>query len=338
MTVMRRLVAALTLLAAGCAAGGPMPAPDIEAPPVGLAIADSRGAPLALSLWPAEGAPRAIMLALHGFGDHAESTFSGPAPFWAAAGVSVYAYDQHGFGNNADRGVWPGAERLIDDLAAVAARLHARHPDLPLYVLGHSMGAGVVLAALGEGRLPEASGAIIAGPAIAGGDFVSPPARALAWTLAGMLPDKRWTGEGFVSFRASDNIEALRAMSLDPLYLKAPSAREIFGLIRIMDRAAEAAPHVAKPLLVLIGAHDELVDPDDVRAVAATIPPPVDVRTYPDGWHLLFRDLHRAQVWVDVRDWILARPDPAQTQSAQSGAWGTTSSRAAAIGLPQATQ
>jgi len=263
--------------------------------------------------WPAEGvaAPRAVILAVHGYGDHAESAFGEVAAYWAASGVAVRAYDQRGFGANPDRGIWPGPDALIDDLAAIAARTAAEHPpQTPLIVLGHSMGGGIVLAALGEGRLPDAEGVVLAAPAIAGGDRVSPLSRAGAWALAAVAPDRRFTGDGLVSFQASDNLEALRRLAADPLYIGDPNAREILGLVRVMDRAAAAAPAAEAPSLVLIGEKDELVEPDDIRAVAERLPGPVELRSYPEGWHLLFRDLQKRRVWADVRDWTLALAAP----------------------------
>lgn len=268
-------------------------------------LAGADGAPLALSVWPAQGRPRAVLLAVHGFGDYAPSTFGGPAPFWAEAGITTYAYDQRGFGRNASRGAWPGAGALIADFAAVAAQVRALHPDAPLIALGHSMGAGVALAALGEGRAPQIDAAILAAPAIAGGEQVGGVSRAGVWTMAKVLPDKRWTGGGLVRFQASDDIDALRALARDPFYLRSPSAREILGLIRIMDRAAAAAPAAQTPVLVLQGEKDELVAPADVAAVTATLTAPVRTILYPEGWHLLFRDRQKARVWTDVRDWIL---------------------------------
>lgn len=268
-------------------------------------VAGADGAPLALSVWPAEGRLRAVLLAAHGFGDYAPSTFGGPAPFWAAAGIAVYAYDQRGFGRNPSRGAWPGAGALIADFAAVAAQVRALHPDTPLIALGHSMGAGVALAAVGEGRAPQVDALILAAPAIAGGDRVAAVARAGVWTMARVAPDKRWTGEGLVRFQASDDIEALRALAADPLYLRSPSAREILGLIRVMDRAAAAAPGARIPVLVLQGEKDELVAPADVAAVSATFPAPPETILYPEGWHLLFRDRQKARVWADVRDRVL---------------------------------
>ena len=246
-----------------------------------------------------------MLLALHGYGDHGASVFGGPAPFWADSGIAVHSYDHRGFGNNASRGRWPGEDRLIADFAGAVAALRAQYPGVPLFVLGHSMGAGIVLAGLGEGVAVD--GAVLAAPAIAGGDFVGPFARAGLWALVQVAPDKRWTGEGVVRFRASDNAEALRRLAADPLYIGTPSGREIDGLVRIMDRATAAAPSVDVPVLVLVGDKDELVKPDEVVTVAGRIPGLDRLVRYPEGWHLLFRDHQAEAVWRDVRDWMLAQ-------------------------------
>ena len=68
------LLGALAL--AGCAVGGPLDAPPGAEPTPHLMAAD--GAALALSEWPAE-QPRAVILAVHGYGDYGPSTFA-PAP------------------------------------------------------------------------------------------------------------------------------------------------------------------------------------------------------------------------------------------------------------------
>lgn len=297
----RAAVLAFAVLLAACAGGGLTPGERAE-----TAAPD---APLAVSDWQAEDAPRALLLALHGYGDHAESVFGEAAPYWAAQGIAVRAYDHRGFGRNPSRGVWPGVDALIEDAADHAARLRAEHPDAPLFLIGESMGAGVALAAVGEGRI-DADGLILLAPAIAGGDQVFPVARAAVWTLAQALPDRRWTGEGFVSFQASDDVEMLRRLAADPLYLGAPNAREILGLIRVMDRAAAAAPAVETPTLVLFGARDELLREAPVRAVAETIPGLVDFVVYPDGWHLLLRDRQKRRVWADVAAFLLDAAEP----------------------------
>ena len=300
----RRAGLLLAGLLSGCAVGGaaPWPSGTTERPAAAI------DAPLATSVWPAEGGePRALILAVHGYGDHADSVFAEAAAFWSAGGIETRAYDQRGFGRNPSHGSWPGADRLIADFAAQVEAAAAVRPNVPLIAVGHSMGGGVALAAIGEGRAPQVDALLLAAPAVAGGGRVGLAARAGLWAAAAVAPDRRWTGEGLVRFQASDDIAMLRRLAADPLYIGAPSARELVGLVRIMDRAVTAAPEAAIPSLVLIGAKDELVAVADIRAVAETLGGPVETRLYPEGWHMLFRDRQKTRIWRDVRDWALAQ-------------------------------
>jgi len=277
------------------------------APQVAFAAAPSlpgaAGVEVAATLWQPDGPPKAVILALHGFGDHGASTFRRAAEFWASRGIATVAPDQRGFGRNPSRGRWPGADALIADAAAFARAVRARFPCRPLVLVGHSMGGGVALAAA-RGAAPD--GLILAAPAIWGGAALNPLHRAAAWLAAAAVPDRRFSGKGVVRIQASDNIEALRALARDPLYLAPPSAREIFGLVRITDRAHGAAPGVATPALLLLGAKDQIVPNRTVREVIGMLTGPRRIVEYPEGWHLLFRDLQAARVWQDVADWTLA--------------------------------
>ena len=76
---------------------------------------------LALHVWPARGPTRAVILALHGFGDAGDLTFEDAARAWSARGIAVYAPDQRGFGGNASRRDWPGADALVGDAVSLAA-------------------------------------------------------------------------------------------------------------------------------------------------------------------------------------------------------------------------
>jgi alpha-beta hydrolase superfamily lysophospholipase len=279
------------------------------------------GTPLALSRW-SDGEPRAIILAVHGYGDYGASTFDAAARFWAGQGIATYAYDQRGFGRNLSFGQWPGAGALVADLRDVARQVRDRHPCAPLIVVGHSMGGGVALAAAGQGPGAEqldADGLVLAAPAIWGGAELNPLHRIAAWAAAAVVPDRRFTGEGVVSIQASDNIEALRALGRDPHYLRPPSAREMFGLVRITDMAGAAAQTVGLPSLLLLGEKDQIVPNARVRRVFDRLTGPRQVIAYPEGWHLLFRDLQAERVWRDVAEWTLATASARPACAAASG-------------------
>jgi alpha-beta hydrolase superfamily lysophospholipase len=299
------LAAAATLALAGCTpgpVGGPAPAGAAHpAPPPVRIVPDSE---LELRVWPSRGPARAAILALHGFGDASDLTFGPAAEAWAARGIAVYALEQRGFGANASRQRWPGVDALVADAEAAAREVRRREPGVPLTVVGHSMGGGVALVAAAEGM--DADALVLAGPAIAGGPALGDLARGASWTLAAALPEVRWTGRGFVHIRPTDNPAAMARVLADPRHFGNPSSRELYGLVRLMDRAAAEAPRVGIPTLTLMGAHDEVLDPERVERIAATIPGSAGYRLYPDGWHWLFTDRQAPRVWRDVGDFALA--------------------------------
>ena len=135
---------------------------------------------------------------------------------------------------------------------------------------------------------------------------MSPLHRFAAWLAAIVVPDRRFTGRGLVRIQASDNVEALRELGRDPLYLSPPSAREIQGLVQVTDLAARAASKVSAPALLLLGEKDQIVPNRSVEDIFRRLDGQKRVAVYPEGWHLLFRDLQAVRVWDDVADWAKA--------------------------------
>lgn len=316
-----RIFAALLIAAvAGCAAGGAALRPVSDGTIVPEAIgavatvSGAEGQPLALSHWPADGETRAVIVGVHGYGDYGPSTFARAAEAWAGRGIETYAYDQDGFGRNPTRGQWRGAAGLVEDLRAVVRGVRGAAPCRPIVVVGHSMGGGVALAA--APRL-LADGIVLAAPAIWGGAALNPFHRASAWLVAMVAPDHRFTGRGIVEIQPSDNIEMLIGLGRDPLHLGQPSARELLGLVRVVDLAEAAVPEVRLPSLLLLGARDDIVPNARVREIHERLPGPGAAISYPNGWHMLLRDLQAETVWSDVADWTLARTPPATCSETQ---------------------
>ena len=102
------------------------------------------GSNLAARVW-VNAKPQHIVLGVHGFNDYSKSFEPLARHLVSELQATVYAYDHRGFGANPSAGVWPGSDALVDDLRHIAAQLRERHPDLPLTVIGESMGGAVLL-------------------------------------------------------------------------------------------------------------------------------------------------------------------------------------------------
>lgn len=258
------------------------------------------GAVLGLKSWQAEN-PRAVIVALHGMNDYSHM-FAGPAEYWAGEGFTTYAVDQRGFGRSPNFGYWIGEETMIADLRAAIAAARRAHPGVPVFALGHSMGAGVILAAEAESPL-GADGIILAAPGVWGGKALPVPYRLASNIAATFAPGKTLTGER-ADRQATDNIEVLREMYADPLVIKETRVDAILGVTRVMGSAYGGAKHVSGDILFLMGEKDEIIPLKAMEKTAMRLSGDVTFRRYPDGWHMLFRDLQAEKVWRDVADWI----------------------------------
>jgi alpha-beta hydrolase superfamily lysophospholipase len=296
-------IGALTCLVSACVSFPDAPpaqfAPRIESD--GFHSID--GAVLGMQRWEAD-APRAIIIALHGMNDYSHM-FAGPAEFWAESGISTYALDQRGFGASPDFGYWAGEETMIADLRAAIAAARAKHPGLPVFVVGHSMGAGVILAGEAESPL-GADGLMLAAPGVWGGRALPIPYRISANIAATFAGGKTLSGER-VQRRATDNIDILREMYADPRVIKETRIDAILGVTRVMGSAYNNAGEVRGDILVLMGEKDEIIPLKAMEKTAMRLSGDVTFRRYPEGWHMLFRDLQASSVWRDAADWILAR-------------------------------
>jgi acylglycerol lipase len=297
------LLAGVGLLA--CAQTSPGPTPPGERPLGQLA----GEADLPRRQWLPEAPPRAVILAVHGFNDYGNA-FAEFGAFAAARGIAVHAYDQRGFGANPAAGRWAGTPALIADLEAERARVGALYPGVPVHLLGESMGAAVILAATAQGAALEAEGVILTAPAVWGGDQLNPFYRATLWLVSRLAPGLKLTGRS-LGVMASDNLDVLRALSADPLFIKQTRVDAIAGLVELMDTAYAAAGSLSGPVLILVGERDEIVPPDSQIAMIERVRTTSCVRVvYPEGWHLLLRDLQRQVVWEDILAWIDGAPLP----------------------------
>ena len=254
--------------------------------------------------------PKAVILALHGFNDYSNAFAEpGPGPWFAGHGITLYAYDQRGFGSAPGHGFWAGEQAMVRDAATMLRLLRERYPGLPVYLMGSSMGGAVAMNLAADPGAPKMDGLILAAPAVWGWRSMNLLYRSALWTAAHLAPDESLTGQG-LGIKPSDNIEMLRGLGRDPLVIKETRIASIYGLVSLMDRAYEAAPKISVPVLYLYGAHDELVPREPtahaVTALAAD-DPAFTFRCYGQGWHMLLRDKERETVWRDVANWVKTR-------------------------------
>ena len=318
---------AALLLLIGCAPLQAPAGPELTRPVLDEArLVAADGAELPLRSWlPEVGPPDAVLLALHGFNDYS-NFFEGPGRWLAGRGIVSYAYDQRGFGGAPHRGLWPGSEAMASDLRAAVALVRARHPGVPLYLFGESMGAAVVMTTMARADRPAVDGIILAAPAVWGRSSMPWYQTTVLWLAVHTLPWGRLTGRN-LGIVVSDNTEMLRALGRDPMVIKGTRIDAIYGLVDLMDEAMASAPRLDGRMLVLYGARDPLIPGGAMREMLDRLPPETADRRrlafYPEGYHMLTRDLQGERVWSDIDAWLadprVPLPSGADRAGAQTG-------------------
>ena len=310
----RAVLGALLLSLAACTPRVIPAGPAVREPIVAEdALLMPDGARLPLHVWPPEEAPaRAVILALHGFNDYSVNFMAESAKLFTRHGIAVYAYDQRGFGAAPHAGIWPGEATLARDAVTAAHLIRARHPRVPLIMLGESMGAAVLVLAATGADPPPADGYILSSPALWGREGMPGPMRWGLWLASRTIPIVGFqAGVGGIS--PTDNAAAMRRWQRDPLTLKVTRVDAAHGLVDLMDAAVAGLPGCCRgvggarvPTLVLFGAKDRIVPVRVARRVLGTVPADGAARIafYPEGWHLLLRDENREAVAADVLAWL----------------------------------
>ncbi len=266
------------------------------------------GARLPLARWtPETGEPWAVIVALHGMND-SRASFRLAGPWWAERGIETWAVDQRGFGEAPGRGVWAGEARMTEDLRTAVALARARHPRALIAVAGESMGGAVAIAAFGSDRAPDADRVVLLAPAVWGWTAQGPINSAGLWVAARAMGDRAVDAPEWAvrALPASDNRLELFRNGRDPNSLISTRFDALYGLVDLMETASGRLGDIRAPTLLLYGAHDNVIRRDPMRRALERAAERPGLRTgfYPDGWHILNRDLQAGTVYRDVEAWL----------------------------------
>lgn len=268
------------------------------------------GRRLPLTRWRPAGEPRARVIALHGFTEHGR-IFYALGPSLAAAGFEVIAPDQRGFGRTASRGHWAGQARMVRDIRGLHRRLQRRHPERPIHLLGHSMGAAVAtLATTGAGAIDPASTTLIA-PAFRSWDTLPWIQRIGLKISATLLPGFRpnqSTGRALAQIQVTDDPRIMRIQAHDEHILREVRFDMLAGVMDLMTAARGRVADLPARTLLQLAARDDMVPPRATCGVLARLgrrePPRPRVALYAEGYHFLTRDRQRPRTFADIHAWL----------------------------------
>ena len=252
-----------------------------------------------------DGPPRAALVLVHGLGEHS-GRYEYLAAHCTARGYAVHAVDHYGHGRS--EGLRGHVERFsvyLDGLRALRDDVRGQHADLPLFLLGHSMGGLIAAAFLGEDQA-SFRGCVLSGPALR--SDAEPPklAMALVRLISWLAPTAPLIG--LDPSGVSRDPAVVKAYMNDPLvHHGKATARLIAELSSTMRATLAAAPAIGLPLLVLHGDADVLTSPAGSQALCdAAASADKTLKLYPGLYHEIFNEPERDQVLGDMSTWLEA--------------------------------
>ncbi len=262
---------------------------------------------LPLKIWqPSQQKIKSVIIALHGFNDYS-NFFQQPGDYLSQHQIISYAYDQRGFGASPNRGLWAGIDTYTNDLICFTQQIKIRHPELPIYLLGESMGGAIVISTITHAKQLPVEGIILAAPAVWARRTMPWYQNVLLWTLSHTTPWLTLTGES-MEIQASDNVEMLRKLGKDPLVIKETRVESIYGLVNLMDHASSSPHLISTNTLILYGEKDEVIPKEPtyqfLQSLKKTEKFPHTIALYENGYHMLLRDLQASILWDDIDAWI----------------------------------
>jgi len=246
--------------------------------------------------------PRALLLVVHGAGEHS-GRYATFARYFNARGYIVAAIDHPGHGRSA--GTYGHIDSLDELLAALEQfrqQVDKDFPGLPRFLIGHSMGgllAGLHLLS----RQQDYAGCVLSGAAIK--TDIEPGAlqMLLIRCLSLFTPRK-----GVMQLDAngvSRDPAVVRNYIEDPLVNHGQmSARMVAQLFSGMHRLRAEAGKITLPLLVLHGDADTMTSPEGSRFLYEHVgSTDKALEIFPGMYHEIFNEPERDALFGDVLEW-----------------------------------
>lgn len=254
--------------------------------------------------WLPDSSPRAVIVIAHGASEHS-GRYGHVAARLTSEGGAAYAIEHRGHGRSeGQRALIDRLDHAVADLNSLVSLATERHPGVPVFLLGHSMGGAIAVryAVLHSDRL---TGLVLSGP-LAAIEAAPPVQRMAARVLSVLTPGLPVIA--IDSTLVSRDPEVVQAYQSDPLvhHGKLP-ARTVTELADAIERFPEQAAAITVPTLIMYGTADGLCPPSGSIMLSQRIGAgDVTLKAYDGLYHEILNEPEQQQVLDDLCAWLLA--------------------------------
>ncbi|MEL7561860.1 lysophospholipase [Dehalogenimonas sp. 4OHTPN] len=249
----------------------------------------SKGQALYYQAWLPDSRFKAVVVLVHGLADHS-GRYNNVIDYLVPKGYSVWSYDQRGHGKS------PGKRCYIDrfadltgDLSRFVDFVRQENPSLPLFIIGHSLGA--LEAAFYSTCHPTwVTGAVLSGLVLKAGESITKRTLKLVKTLSVIIPRLGVRQLECAGISRDENV--VKNYIGDPLVFtgKIP-ARTGAEMLDAMSNVQALSAKIKLPVLLMHGASDRLAEPSGSQlfynSIAST---DKELHFFPGCYHEIFNE------------------------------------------------
>ncbi|HDP68283.1 MAG TPA: alpha/beta hydrolase [Candidatus Marinimicrobia bacterium] len=253
--------------------------------------------------WMPEDNPRAVLLLIHGLGEHS-GRYEHVAEFFTAQGIGIETYDLRGHGKSEGRRAYVNAfDDYLRDMDIFYKRFLERHAERLVFLYGHSMGA-TIASLFAITRKPEFRGMILSGALLRMGADISPLLIKMSGIIGKYAPKMKTTRLDSASL--SRDPQVVKDYDADPLNYRAGfPARTGYELIIAMQRIQAQIEQITLPILIMHGSADKITNPEGSQILYNTVgSKDKTIKFYNGFYHEIHNEPERQTVFSDMLDWI----------------------------------
>lgn len=255
--------------------------------------------------WLPDQSPRAVILLVHGVGEHL-GRYHHVARSLVERGYAFYALDLRGHGQSeGKRGHVDHFNDFVADVRIYFEQIRAEHPGLPIFIYGHSMGSLIALLFAGSYQ-DELAGLITSGTALvlAG---INAAFKRLIGMLGRVTPDVSLIPLSPIGI--SRDPDVVQRYIDDPLvYHQKLRVGLVAEMIQASEQAARLLPMLRLPYLALHGSEDPICLPESAEIIKQTAGNEiVTVKVYDGLYHEVHNEPKQDVVLRDIGEWLDSR-------------------------------
>ncbi|MBS2213644.1 lysophospholipase [Carboxylicivirga mesophila] len=253
-------------------------------------------------LWIPEDSPKAVIILIHGYGEHC-SRYSSFITFFEKAGFAFIGMDHIGHGQSeGKRGTIKSYAQLLDDVGSLCEKAEGYWPGIPKIIYGHSMGGNIALNYLLK-RPHSLIGGIISSPWL---KLVNEPgyfSKLLIKLFACLIPNVTIKSGINARHISTQHHEVINYQN-DRLNHERISFRLLNAIMRQGIWAMNAISQLHTPVLLTHGSKDPITSCEASLQLANANTHFIKFQEFNNVYHEVHNDAHREQLALLYTNWF----------------------------------